>query len=416
MPYERLAKHFSDHVEQLAAGTRKGNERVIKALLPARDGRGPRVLLEDHGDKPFLLMNSNGYLGLSHDPELIAAEEEAVRAFGTGPGAVRFISGTWLPHLELEDRLARFHDREAAMIFSSAYATVVGLLPSLTSNATVVISDELNHNSIINAIRLAAPKRKAIYRHLALDELEQHLRSARGHCRRAIIVTDGVFSMRGDHAPLDKIVELARKYDPDYPENVLVVVDDSHGVGAFGATGRGTEEVTESGPADVLIATLGKAFGVNGGYVVAAKPIVDYLRETAPFYIYSNPITPGEASAACRAIDILDSPKGAGLLVQLHRMKARFEQGLNVMGLETITGAHPVTPLMIRDTAETTRVVAGLFDHGILATGLGFPVVPKGDEEIRFQISADHTETDIDEVLDAVADVLAIDRVKRAGR
>jgi glycine C-acetyltransferase len=400
MPHERLTQLLSAEVSRIAKqGASKHKERVIREVLPPAGGKGPRYLLEGHGDKPFLRMNANSYLGLSLDPELIAAEEDAVRRFGTGPGAVRFISGTWQPHIALEARLADFHEREAAMIFSSAYATVMRLLPPLITAETAVISDELNHNCIINAIRLARPKQTRIYRHLASEELEQHLSELRGVCRRVIIVTDGVFSMRGDHAPLDRIMELSRAYDAEFPENVLVVVDDSHGVGAFGATGRGTEEVTASEPTDLLVATLGKAFGVNGGYVTASRAVIDYLRETAPFYIYSNPITPGEAAAALKAVEIMDAARGRRLLAHLAKMKSRFQNGLHDLDLETISGEHPVTPLMIRDSAHTARVVERLFDRGVLATGLGYPVVPKGDEEIRFQISADHTAADIDEAL-----------------
>jgi glycine C-acetyltransferase len=285
------------------------------------------------------------------------------------------------------------------MIFSSAYATIMGVLPQLITDKTAVISDELNHNCIINAIALARPGEKRIYRHLDLAELDRHLAECTKTCTRAIVVTDGVFSMRGDHAPLDRIVELARKHDSAYPENVVVVVDDSHGVGAFGQTGRGTEEVTKSRPADVLVATLGKSFGVNGGYVVGGEILVRYLRETSPFYIYSNPITPAEASAAHKAVDILDGSEGRALLDHLHAMCARFRTGLAKLGLETLAGEHPVIPLMLRDTARTSAMVAHLRRNGVLATGLNYPVVPKGQEEIRFQISADHTEADIDEAL-----------------
>ena len=209
--------------------------------------------------------------------------------------------------------------------------------------------------------------------------------------------------MRGDHAPLDAIVEIARAHDEGFAENVLVVADDSHGIGAFGATGRGTEEYTGAEPVDVLVGTLGKAFGVNGGYVTASRTVIDYLRETSPFYIYSNPITMGEAAAGVRAVDILDSPSGAAMLKRLRAMTAKFESGLTELGFETIPGEHPVVPLMVRDTARTTALVAHLRAHGILATGLNFPIVPRGDEEIRFQVSADHTEADIDEALAVLA-------------
>ena len=197
------------------------------------------------------------------------------------------------------------------------------------------------------------------------------------------------------------VTTMARRYDGRFAENVLVLVDDSHGVGAFGATGRGTEEIAGA-PADILVGTLGKAFGVNGGYLAASSPVTDYLRETAPLYIYSNPITAGEAAAANAALDIVDSDEGLALLDHLRAMAQRFRDGLARLGLETVAGAHPIVPLMVRDTARANALVGHLYDQSILATGLSYPVVPRGDEAIRFQISADHTAADIDEVLAAL--------------
>jgi len=411
MPHDRLEQLLVTALdEKQDAGGLKGAEKIIRGIIPPQGGKGPRFLLEGHDDKLFLRMNSNSYLGMSFVDEVIKAGEKAVREFGTGPGAVRFISGTWAPHIALEKRLADFHRREAAMIFSSAYATMMGILPTLISDQTAVISDALNHSCIINAMALARPAEKRVYRHLDLDDLAAQLEAASAKCRRAIIVTDGIFSMRGDHAPLDAIRRIAEEFDGSFSENILLVVDDSHGVGAFGTTGRGTEEycgdvaaVPDVGlPADLLIGTLGKAFGVNGGYLVASGAIIRYLRESSPFYIYSNPITPGEAAAALKAVDILDSPRGTEMLSHLRAMTARFEQGLLDMGFETIIGGHPVVPLMIRDTARTSALVVHLLECGVLATGLNYPVVPKGDEEIRFQISADHTCGDIDQALDAL--------------
>ncbi|KAB2939929.1 MAG: aminotransferase class I/II-fold pyridoxal phosphate-dependent enzyme [Hyphomicrobium sp.] len=404
MPTDRLTSLLETKLDELrSSGRLKGIEAVTVAVLGPANGKGPRFLIEGHGNRPFLRMNSNSYLGLSFSTRVIEAEEEAVRRYGVGPGAVRFISGTWQPHVKLEARLADFHGREAAMLFSSAYATVMGVLPPLITDKTAVISDELNHNSIINAIALARPAKKLIYHHLDLDELERQLGGLSKTCSRAIIVTDGVFSMRGDHAPLDKIMRIAAEFDPLFAENVIVVADDSHGVGGFGASGRGTEEVVGGVKVDVLIGTLGKAFGVNGGYVVASQAIVDYLRETSPFYIYSNPITPSEAEAARAAVDRVDSEEGHALLAHLRAMTQRFRDGLRQLGLETVEGQHPVVPLLVRDTGRTARLVAHLRDSGILATGLAYPVVPEGEEEIRFQISADHSTADIDEALAALA-------------
>ncbi|MCD6237724.1 MAG: aminotransferase class I/II-fold pyridoxal phosphate-dependent enzyme, partial [Thermotogae bacterium] len=300
---------------------------------------------------------------------------------------------------ELEKKLAEFHNREAAMIFSSAYATVMGILSPLISKETVVISDELNHNCIINAVRLSRPKDKKIYKHNDINELESAIKEAIGNCKRVIVVTDGIFSMRGDHAPLPEIASLAEKYDSEFEEGIITIVDDSHGVGAIGETGRGTTEYTHEDRIDILVSTMGKALGVNGGYVVSDAKVIEFLRETAPFYIYSNPITVSEASAALKALEILDSDVGRKLLRHLHDMTKRFEQGLIDMGYEVIRGEHPVVPLMIRDTQKTSDLVHYLKENGILATGLNYPVVPKGDEEIRFQICADHTEYDIDYAL-----------------
>lgn len=399
MPQDRFLQALSAEVDALRErGTIKGDESVIVEVLPAEGERGPRYRLEGQGDKPFLKMNSNNYLGMSLRPEVIEAEEATTAAFGAGPGAVRFISGTYRQHVELESQLAAFHGREAAMIFSSAYATTLGVLVPLITAETVLISDELNHNCIINAMRLARPKDKQIYRHVDLADLDAKLAAAAesGQFRRAVVVTDGIFSMRGDWAPLPEIQAILDKYDQAFPENVVLVVDDSHGVGAFGRTGRGTEEFTGARPSDILIGTLGKAFGVNGGYVTGSRQLIEYLRETAATYIYSNPITPGEAAAASKAIAIVDSPEGHRLLGHLRAMTARFEKGIVDLGYETIPGEHPVVPLMVRDTPKTNALVRHLKDHGILATGLKFPVVPRGDEEIRFQVSADHTPSDID--------------------
>jgi glycine C-acetyltransferase len=404
MPHDQLLLTLGAELDDLRArGVTKGDESVVTRVLPAAAGRGPRFLLAGEGDKPFLRMNSNSYLGLGFHPAVVAAEEEGARRFGSGPGAVRFISGTYDVHVALERRLAAFHGREAGMIFSSAYAAILSVIVPLVTDQTALISDELNHNCIINAMRLARPARKEVYRHNDVADLERQLRACAGSCRRAVVVTDGIFSMRGDHAPLAEIVAVVKKHDGLYPENALLVVDDSHGVGAFGNTGRGTEEYTACGPVDVLVGTLGKAFGVNGGYVVGSATLLAYLREKSPMYIYSNPITPAEAAAALAALEVLDGDRGRALLAHLRTMTQRFEEGLVRLGFETIPGAHPVVPLMVRDTARTTALVRHLKDNGILATGLNYPVVPKGDEEIRFQVNADHTEADIDQALAVLA-------------
>jgi glycine C-acetyltransferase len=402
MPLDKLVPVLDAHVATLEAeGRAKGAEAVVTRVIRPEGNQGPRFMLRGAGERQFIRMNSNSYLGLDLREEVIRAAEDGSAAFGAGPGAVRFISGTYEAHTELERRLAQFHGRDAAMIFSSAYATVMGVLTPLITSDTIVVSDALNHNCIINALRLARPAAKLVYPNLDLDALDRACGEAAGRAKRLIVVTDGIFSMRGNHAPLAEIARIVRRHDAKFEENAFLVVDDSHGVGACGETGRGTEELTGA-KADLLVGTMGKAFGVNGGYVVGPDAVIRFLRETSPFYIYSNPITPGEARAATTALEVVDSPLGRQLLERLRSLTRRFEQGLEDLGLETIPGEHPVVPLMVRDTDRTRRLVQHLFDHGILATGLTYPVVPHGDEKIRFQVNADDTEADIDRVLEVL--------------
>ena len=430
MSLEKLNLFCTSKLDELKEkGAQKGSENVITKIIvpdwiikgklpnPSEDKIfGPRYLLAGD-EEAYLLMNSNSYLGLTLHPKVVEAEEKGVRHYGTGPGAVRFISGTYQPHIELENRLAKFHKREAAMIYSAAYTAVMGVLPSLINENTLVVSDQLNHNCIINAIRLSRPASKEIYKHLDMKELECILSAyalgkntqRESMIKRVLVVTDGIFSMRGDHAPLDKIVDICRKYEKCFEEGIITVADDSHGVGAFGETGRGTEEHTKS-CVDILIATLGKALGVNGGYVATTSPVIEYLRETSPFYVYSNPITPSEALAATRSLEILESQEGLERLKKIRNLTSRFRNGLAKLGFETIPGEHPVTPLVVRDTNKTALLITYLSRHRILATGLNYPVVPKGDEEIRFQINANHTTKDIDYILDVLQNSLVHSR------
>lgn len=406
MALERLNSALGKNLEDLrSSGRDKGVEKVIREIKKAKGKFGPRYILEGYGDQEFIKMNANSYLGMSMNPEVIKAEEAAAQKFGVGPGAVRFISGSHTPHIELEKKLAEFHQREAGMIFSSAYVTSLGVIYPLTTADTVTISDELNHNCIIQAMRLSRPAAKYIYKHNNMQDMEAKLNEAVGKGKRCLVITDGIFSMRGDFAPLKKLTEVCAKFNDKFEEGVITIADDSHGVGAFGKTGRGTEEYTGA-KVDILIGTLGKAFSVNGGYVVASKTVIDYLRESAPMYIYSNPITCSEAAATLKVLEIVNSEWGIIRLEHLAAMTKKFEDGLKAHGFETIEGPHPVVPLMVRDTAETTKLVKYLTKNGVLGTGLNFPVVPKGDEEIRFQVNADHTEADIDKVLEILGNYI----------
>jgi len=400
MSLKKITRVLSKELRELQEkGIHTGPETVVIGVKKGKGDKGLRILLKDYGNREFIRMNSNSYLGLGLKDEVIQAEEKTANRFGAGPGAGRSLSGTYDVHIELEKKLAKFHNKEAGMIFSSAYATVIGSLVSLITEETIVISDELNHNCIINGIRLARPKEKKIYSHNNTNELEIYIKESIGKCKRLIIVTDGIFSMRGEYALLPKIADLAEKYESEFTEGILMIVDDSHGVGAIGKTGRGTMEIADENRVDILISTLGKALGVNGGYLVSNAEVVEYLKQTAPFYVYSNPITPSEASAAVKALEILDSEKGKRLLEDLREKMTYFRNGLIDLGYEVIKAEHPIVPLMIRDTDKTKELVNFLKANGIFTAGIFYPIVPRGGELIRFQISTDHTKSDLDYVL-----------------
>lgn len=404
MPLKKIKTVISERLSMLEkSGALKGTEPVIVHIKPSSGKKGPRFIIQ--GDKNnYVKMNSNSYLGLSLDKAVIKAEEKAAAKFGAGPGSVRFINGTFRPHSELEKQLALFHGKEAAILFSSAYAAVCGTVSSLISEETAVLSDALNHNSIINAVKLSKPKEKRIYEHLNLDSMEIQIKELKGTCRRVVIVSDGVFSMRGDYTDLKKMVSIAKEHDAGFEEGIITVIDDSHGIGAYGKTGRGTCEVTGEYGIDVVISTLGKSLGVNGGYAVSDAKIIEFLRESAPLYIYSNSITPGEAGAAIKSLEILNSDRGGKMLSLLKENADFFREGLVKTGYEIISGIHPIVPLMVRNTEKTIQLVAYLKKKGILATGLKYPVVPRGDECIRFQVNSSHTRYDINYVLDVLVE------------
>lgn len=383
-------------------GRAKAPERVIAGYVAAEGSRGPRYRLRG-SDREFIRMNSNSYLSLSNHPALIEAADRAAHRFGVGPGAVRFIDGTFEPHVELEARIAAFVHRPSARVFNSAYTAMLGLAITLSGPDVFWIGDELNHNCIIRAMRIAnvPSSQRAIFRHNDVADLERHLAAVPDGAGRVLVIFDGIFSMRGDHAPVDAIAALVRTHESRFRDGVVTIMDDSHGIGAYGRTGRGTEEHCGA-RVDVFIGTLGKAFGVNGGFVAGSPELVEAVRQKADTYIYTNPLGAPDCAAAITAVDIADGPEGRERLEHLKARTDQFRRGLAALGLESIPGPHPVVPLMVRDTDRTRTLVRGLFDRGVLAVGLTFPVVPRGDETIRFQVNAAHTEADIDEVLTAL--------------
>jgi len=400
MPLEKLDDSLRQEIDALKAeGRAKIPERVIVEYLPPVGKKGPRYKLKG-SDREYIRMNSNSYLSLSNDPEIIEAADRATRKLGVGPGAVRFIDGTFSYHVALEERIARFVSKPAAKIFNSAYTSNCGLALAVSNKQTFWIGDQLNHNSIIRAMRISnvPGSNRAIYDHNDMAGLGKCLDGVPKDMERVVIIFDGIFSMRGDTAPIDRIVKTAEPYQTRFKDGVITVVDDSHGIGAFGKTGRGTAEFSGAQP-DVIIGTFGKAFGVNGGFVAASETLIEAIRQKADTYIYTNPLGVGDCAAAIKAIDLCDSSEGLRRLDHLQQRIQQFRQGIAALGLESIPGPHPVVPLLVRDTAKTHRLVQYLFDQGVLVVGLTFPVVPRGDETLRFQINAAHTQADIDEVL-----------------
>jgi glycine C-acetyltransferase len=383
----------------VASGRAKDPERVIVDVVPPADGRGPRYKLAG-SDLSFIRMNSNSYLSLSHHPHVLEAADAATHRFGAGPGAVRFIDGTFQPHIDLENRIAAFCGRPAAKIFNSAYTTNLGVALAIQNKQTYWIGDELNHNCIIRAMRIARVPRshKSIFPHNDMDALKRAIEGVPDGIERVVVIFDGVFSMRGDHAPLDAINAVLAPHRERFSEGLVTIVDDSHGIGAYGATGRGTEEICGA-KADIMVGTFGKAFGVNGGFVAASEAVIESVRQKADTYIYTNPLSAADCAAAKVAVDVTDSADGLQRLQNVRDRIAQFRAGLDRLGLESIPGEHPVVPLMVRDTERTRRMVQAFTDNGVMVVGLNFPVVPEGDQTIRFQINAAHTAKDIDEVL-----------------
>ncbi len=407
MTMKRLDKALAEELKGLKEeGREKNPERIITEYIGPEGVWGPRYKLAGE-EGNFIRMNSNSYLSLSNNREVMAAADKATRDFGVGPGAVRFIDGTFGHHIGLEKRIADFTAKPAAKIFNSAYTSNCGLAFTIGSKNTHWIGDQLNHNSIIRAMRIAGVPRenKGIYKHNDLNDLKRCLDQVAGGIERVIVIYDGIFSMRGDNAPIDKINAVIAPYREKFRDGVITVVDDSHGIGAYGQTGRGTPEHCNASP-DIIVGTFGKGFGVNGGFIAASEQLVEAVRQKADTYIYTNPLSVADCAAAVKALDICDSPVGIELLKGLKERTLRFRGGLDILGKESIPGPHPVVPLLVRDTAKTRDLVLALFTKGILVVGLTFPVVPKGDELLRFQINAAHTDADIDYVLEALREVL----------
>ncbi|HEY3611554.1 MAG TPA: glycine C-acetyltransferase [Pseudonocardiaceae bacterium] len=365
-----------------AAGLWKG-ERVISSPQAA----GIRV-----GDADVVNFCANNYLGLADHPDVIAAAQRALDEWGFGMASVRFICGTQEPHKELEARLSAFLGQEDTILYSSCFDANGGVFETLLSDADAVISDELNHASIIDGIRLCKARRFR-YRNRDMADLRRCLEESAG-ARYRLIVTDGVFSMDGYFAPLDEICALAERHD------AIVMVDDSHAVGFIGATGRGTPELHGVlDRIDIITGTLGKALGgASGGYVSARAEIVALLRQRSRPYLFSNSLAPSIAVASLRVLDLLSTSDEAR--DRLRRNTELFRAEMTAAGFDILPGSHPITPVMIGDAARADRMAQALLALGIYVIAFSYPVVPKDRARIRVQLSAAHSE---DEVRRAVA-------------
>jgi len=345
-----------------------------------------------------LNMCSNNYLGFANEPELRDAAKRAIDEFGVGPGAVRTISGTQTLHLELETRLSRFKGTEDTILLQSGFAANSATIPSITGEGDLIFSDELNHASIIDGCRLSRAK-TIRYAHNDAADLDRQIRAA-GDCRRRFIITDGVFSMDGDIAPLPDIVDVARKH------NCVTMVDDAHGEGVLGDHGRGAvAHFGLVGEVDVEIGTLSKAFGVMGGFVSGSKILVDYLKQRGRPFLFSTGLTPADVAACLGAVDMLERSDD-----RLQRLwdNARYFRGrMQEVGFDTGRTETPITPVIIGDAAKAAELSRQLFTLGVFAQSIGFPTVPRGRARIRVMISAVHSREDLD---------FAVEQFIKAGR
>ncbi|HEX9582333.1 MAG TPA: glycine C-acetyltransferase [Gemmatimonadales bacterium] len=372
---------------------------VYKRLNYLESAQGPRVRMEGRGE--ILILSSNNYLGLSNVPEVVAAGKAGLDRFGAGTASVRFICGTFTIHRELEAALADLVGTQASLTYVSCWNANEGLCPTLLGPDDVVLSDELNHASIIDAIRLAKGITKcqsAVYQHSDMKDLEQKLVAAKS-ARTRLIFTDGVFSMEGDIARIADILELAQRYD------AVVAMDDSHATGALGKTGRGTaEHAGVLGEIDIITSTLGKALGgAAGGFTASSAALADYLIQRSRPQLFSNALPCTVAASALAAVQHLRAHPE--LVTCLHDNARYFREQLLAQGFKPLPGETPIIPVILGETAKAIQMSNLLLDEGVFVTGFGYPVVPQGHARVRCQVSAAHTRADLDQALAAFVKV-----------
>jgi len=385
--FANVRDEISEELDKIRADGLFKAERVIMSPQQAS------IRVQDGAE--VLNLCANNYLGLADDPRIIAAAKDALDRWGYGLASVRFICGTQDVHKQLEQRISGFLGTEDTILYSSCFDANGGLFETILDEQDAVISDELNHASIIDGVRLCRAKRLR-YRNRDMADLEQQLQAAQG-ARRRLIATDGVFSMDGYLAPLGEICALAERYQ------AMVMVDDSHAVGFVGDRGRGTPElhgVTDR--VDVVTGTLGKALGgASGGYTSGRKEIVDLLRQRSRPYLFSNSVSPAVVGASLKVLDLLDGSDY--LRARLHENTTWFRQRMTDLGFDILPGDHPIVPVMIGDAARASRMADLMLQKGIYVIGFSYPVVPVGKARIRTQVSAAHTRADLESAANAFA-------------
>jgi glycine C-acetyltransferase len=340
---------------------------------------------------------SNNYLGLANHPKIVSAARKALETHGIGPAAVRTIAGTMDLHIELEKRLAAFKGVNSAITFQSGFAANIGTIPALVGKADGIFSDELNHASIIDGCRLSGAK-VIRYAHCSPEDLLKQLQSQRTSYERAMVITDGVFSMDGDVAPLDKIYAVCKDFE------TILMVDDAHGEGVLGKGGRGiVDHFSLHGKVDVEVGTLSKAFGVVGGVVAGNSVVVEWLRQRGRPFLFSSAMTMPDAAACLAAVDLLE--ESTELVDRLWGNTRYFKAEMERLGFDTGASSTPITPIMLGEATLAQQFSRELFSSGVFAMAIGFPTVPRGKARIRVMISASHTRDDLDQGLQAFAGV-----------
>lgn len=394
-PNTRFTGSLTSALDQLRA------DRVYKRLNHIDSPQSAHVQMEGRGN--VLILSSNNYLGLSDEPSVIDGGHEALDKYGAGTGSVRFICGTFTIHRQLEQALARFVGTESSMSYVSCWNANEGLTATIVEEGDFVISDALNHASIIDSIRLAKAITKcttAVYKHSDMDDLRAKLAANRG-ARRKLIWTDGIFSMEGDIARLPEILEIAREHD------AIVAMDDSHASGVLGSTGRGTaEHHGVFGEVDIITSTLGKALGgAAGGFTAGSAALTDYLTQRSRPQLFSNALPPTVAGSSLAAVRFIETHPER--VKRLHDNATYFRSAITNAGFKPLEGDTPIVPIIVGETSLAIQISDLMLDEGIFVTGFGYPVVPQGHARIRCQVSAAHTREDLD---------LAVESFKKVGR